>query len=91
MRFLSEILIKTRAKVGGEFVIGIRVSGDELDGFGLDAKEMLKICKTIDDKQLVDYFNVITNFSATPRPTQSQRQSATTTEFAVFLLFSIMS
>ena len=66
LRFLSEILIKTRAKVGGEFVIGIRVSGDELDGLGLDANDMLKICKTIDDKQLVDYFNVIASSSATP-------------------------
>ena len=66
LRFLSEILIKTRAKVGDEFVIGIRVSGDELDGLGLDANEMLRVCKTIDDKQLVDYFNVIAGSSATP-------------------------
>ena len=66
LRFLSEILIKIRAKVGSEFVIGIRVSGDELDGLGLDANAMLKVCKAIDDKQLVDYFNVIAGSSATP-------------------------
>ena len=66
LRFLSTILTSIRAKVGDDFVIGIRVSGDELDGLGLDADAMLKICKAIDDKQLVDYFNVIASSSATP-------------------------
>jgi len=66
LRFLSEILISIRAKVGSEFVVGIRVSGDELDGLGLDADAMLRICKALDEKQLVDYFNVIASSSATP-------------------------
>ena len=66
LRFLSTILTSIRAKVGDDFVIGIRVSGDELDGLGLDSDAMLKICKAIDDKQLVDYFNVIASSSATP-------------------------
>jgi 2,4-dienoyl-CoA reductase-like NADH-dependent reductase (Old Yellow Enzyme family) len=66
LRFLTEILTRTRAKVNADFVIGIRISGDELDGLGLDADAMLKICKAIDEEQLVDYFNVIASSSATP-------------------------
>jgi 2,4-dienoyl-CoA reductase-like NADH-dependent reductase (Old Yellow Enzyme family) len=66
LRFLAEILCRIRAKVGAEFVIGVRVSGDELDGLGLDAAAMLRICKALDEKPLVDYFNVIASSSATP-------------------------
>ncbi len=65
-RFLRTILVRTREKVGDDFVIGIRVSGDELDGFGLDAKDMLAVCEMIDQENLVDYYNVIAGSSASP-------------------------
>lgn len=66
MRFLQTILTRTREKVGDDFVIGIRVSGDELDGFGLDADDMLEVCKVIDQENRIDYFNVIAGSSSSP-------------------------
>ncbi len=66
LRFLRNILFRTREKVDDDFVIGIRVSGDELDGFGPDTADMLEVCKIIDEQNLVDYFNVIAGSSASP-------------------------
>jgi 2,4-dienoyl-CoA reductase-like NADH-dependent reductase (Old Yellow Enzyme family) len=66
LRFLREILLQIRAKVGPNFVVGIRISGDELDGLGLDAEAVLQVCQAIDADNLVDYFNVIAGSSGTP-------------------------
>lgn len=66
LRFLKEILLQIRAKVGPDFVVGIRVSGDELDGLGLDAEAVLNVCQAIDADGLVDYSNVIAGSSGTP-------------------------
>lgn len=66
LRFLREILIRIRAKVGKDFVVGIRISGDELDELGLNAEDILSVCKAIDDEQLVDYFNIIAGSSGSP-------------------------
>ena len=65
-RFLREILIRIRQKVGRHFVVGIRISGDELDGYGLDSESVLEVCRALDQQQLVDYFNVIAGSSGSP-------------------------
>ena len=67
LRLLREILLAVRARVGDALVLGMRISGDELDDTALQADEVLAICEAVDSWQLLDYFNVIAGSSASPR------------------------
>jgi 2,4-dienoyl-CoA reductase-like NADH-dependent reductase (Old Yellow Enzyme family) len=65
LRFLREIVAEIRGKVGTDFVVGLRITGDEKDADTIDASEVLQFCKTLDaDEQTVDYYNVIAGTSA---------------------------
>ncbi|WP_119460130.1 FAD-dependent oxidoreductase [Rhodospirillaceae bacterium SYSU D60014] len=65
LRFLREIVADIRAKVGPDFVVGMRISGDEKDHDGLTAEEVLTACRTLDgDAGGLDYYNVIAGSSA---------------------------
>ena len=57
-RFTLEVLQAIRVAVGPEFVVGIRLSGDEMVKGGLDAMDCVQVAKTIADSGLVDFLNL---------------------------------
>jgi 2,4-dienoyl-CoA reductase-like NADH-dependent reductase (Old Yellow Enzyme family) len=66
LRFLREIVGDIRAKTGEKMVLGIRISGDEMDPDGLTSEEVLEICQALDGDGALNYFNVIAGSSAGP-------------------------
>jgi 2,4-dienoyl-CoA reductase-like NADH-dependent reductase (Old Yellow Enzyme family) len=59
MRFSLEVLKEIRAVVGRDYVVGMRISGDEfLDG-GLGLEELKEIGLVLADTGLVDFFNIL--------------------------------
>jgi 2,4-dienoyl-CoA reductase-like NADH-dependent reductase (Old Yellow Enzyme family) len=59
MRLGREVLEAMRRATGDDYVIGIRLSGDELIKDGLSADECLEICATLARDGLVDFLNVV--------------------------------
>jgi 2,4-dienoyl-CoA reductase-like NADH-dependent reductase (Old Yellow Enzyme family) len=57
-RIVSEMIIATRRMVGNQFIIGIRISADELEPDGLDQTAWLDICRRLNDEAELDYLNV---------------------------------
>ena len=66
MRFLREIINRSRARIGFDKTLGVRVTLDEKTEKGLSAAEMLEVCQALDKDGQVDYFSVIAGSSATP-------------------------
>ena len=64
MRFLDEIASAVRARVGDDFVIGLRISGEERDVEAMDKNEVVAVCETLDQKNAFDYYHVIAGTSA---------------------------
>jgi 2,4-dienoyl-CoA reductase-like NADH-dependent reductase (Old Yellow Enzyme family) len=65
LRFLREVVADIRAKVGREFVVGLRITGDEKDADSIEASEVLQFCRMLDgDAATPDYYNVIAGSSA---------------------------
>ena len=65
LRFLREIVSSIRAKVGADFVVGLRITGDEKDSETIAASEVLEFCRMLDaDRDGIDYYNVIAGTSA---------------------------
>lgn len=62
MRFLRETIGRIRARVPADFIVGLRLSGDEHDDAGLDEDRSLAVARAIKDE--VDYLNVIAGTSA---------------------------
>ena len=62
LRFSVDILKAIRAATSDDFVIGMRISADELDGGGLDADEVLAICQALEP--YLDYVNLTLGTSA---------------------------
>ncbi len=58
LRFGMRVIDAVRERVGSEFIVGIRVTGDDFTERGLDNEQMLEICKRIDATEKLDYFNV---------------------------------
>ncbi len=58
MRFSLELIERIRALCGRDFVLGFRVSGDELFPTGLTLEDMQAICKRLEDTGGVDFINV---------------------------------
>ena len=59
MRFSIEALEAARAGVGDDYIIGIRMSGDELIDDGLSHEDCLTIARTLTERGLVDFVNLI--------------------------------
>ena len=57
-RMLAEMIAETRSVVGSDFVIGLRISADELEPDGLDQAAWLDICRRLGDEAELDYINV---------------------------------
>jgi 2,4-dienoyl-CoA reductase-like NADH-dependent reductase (Old Yellow Enzyme family) len=62
VRFISEAAQAARRHVPAEFIVGMRLSGDEFDADGLQEDETLAACRLLKDD--LDYFNVIAGTSA---------------------------
>jgi mycofactocin system FadH/OYE family oxidoreductase 2 len=58
MRFLMEVIDEIRDSVGSDFVVGIRISGDELVPGGLTLDDMKVVAKRLEDTGKIDYINV---------------------------------
>ncbi|MFE1951217.1 FAD-dependent oxidoreductase [Streptomyces sp. NPDC059524] len=64
LRFLREALRRARAAAGPDFVVGLRISGDELSHDGLDTALVLETVAALDAEGLVDYVSVCAGSSA---------------------------
>lgn len=65
LRFTFEVLRAIRQRVGSEFIVGIRYTGDEVLAGGLEKEEGLHISQLLKDSGMVDFLNVIRGNIAT--------------------------
>jgi 2,4-dienoyl-CoA reductase-like NADH-dependent reductase (Old Yellow Enzyme family) len=65
LRFLREAIEAVRAAVGRDFVVGLRISADELSHDGLRPDEVAAACAALDSDGELDYVNVTAGSSAT--------------------------
>ena len=59
MRFAFEVLGEIRRQVGRDYVVGVRISGDEFTDGGLTAEEMAEIARRLAGSGLVDFLSII--------------------------------
>lgn len=59
LRFGLRVLEGVRERVGRDFIVGIRVTGDDFQDGGLDNPQMQEICGRLNELKLLDYFNII--------------------------------
>jgi 2,4-dienoyl-CoA reductase-like NADH-dependent reductase (Old Yellow Enzyme family) len=59
LRFGIRVIDAVRETVGSDFIVGIRVTGDDFTERGLDNPQMLEICERLDALGKLDYFNVV--------------------------------
>lgn len=64
LRFLREVLVSTRRRVGPAFVVGVRMSVGEEDPAGLEEEVALDACVRLAGENLVDYLSVTVGTSA---------------------------
>lgn len=64
LTFVREVLDAVRQGAGSEMVIGMRISGDEIDHDGLEPKEVLEITTLLSNEGVLDYINVTAGTSA---------------------------
>ncbi|MBE9554787.1 MAG: FAD-dependent oxidoreductase, partial [Proteobacteria bacterium] len=64
LRFLRGVLSDVRAKTTAGFVVGLRISGDEMAHDGLNAQEVIEVCKALSDSGDLNYLNVAGGSSA---------------------------
>jgi 2,4-dienoyl-CoA reductase-like NADH-dependent reductase (Old Yellow Enzyme family) len=62
LRFLREVIREIRAQVSAAFVVGLRISGSEVDEQGLTQDETLEAVTQLDDS--IDYVHVTVGTSA---------------------------
>lgn len=58
MRFLREVLDGVRARVGDDFMVGLRIPGDQFEDGGLNLDDMCRIVPTLLARAKVDFLNV---------------------------------
>ncbi|MBD9596350.1 NADH:flavin oxidoreductase [Ensifer sp. ENS05] len=59
LRFTFDVLKAIRRRVGTEFIVGIRYTGDERLPGGLDKNEGIAISHRLKDSGLIDFLNVV--------------------------------
>ena len=59
LRFTFEVLTAIRKRVGPQFIVGIRYTGDEVLEGGLTRQDGLAISRRLKDSGLVDFLNVV--------------------------------
>jgi 2,4-dienoyl-CoA reductase-like NADH-dependent reductase (Old Yellow Enzyme family) len=64
LRFLRQVIAAVRDRTTPSFVVGIRISGDDMDSDTMAPQEVVEICRRLDADGSLDYFNVIAGSSA---------------------------
>ena len=64
LRLVREVVKTVRERVGN-LVVGLRISGDEMEHHGLQPDEVITICEALDADGHLDYFSVAAGSSAT--------------------------
>ena len=59
MRFGREVLSEVREAVGPDFVVGLRMCGDEFHEDGLDHETLKEIAHAMGETKLIDYISVV--------------------------------
>jgi 2,4-dienoyl-CoA reductase-like NADH-dependent reductase (Old Yellow Enzyme family) len=59
MRFSLEVIDEVRRQVGDEFIVGVRISGDELIEGGLSAAECLDVIRAVAATGAIDFIDVM--------------------------------
>src|SRR5437867_3859516 len=59
LRFGGDVLSEIRRRVGDDFVVGARISGDELTRGGLTAADMAEIARRLAASGLIDFLSII--------------------------------
>jgi NADPH-dependent 2,4-dienoyl-CoA reductase/sulfur reductase-like enzyme len=67
LRFVTECIAAIRREVGEDMVVGMRISGHEMDEVGLQPNELMAACVALDRQGGLDYLNVIAGTSDTFR------------------------
>lgn len=65
MRFSLEALAEIRKQVGDDFIVGIRMSGDESTPGGLTQEDCIEIMRRLAATGMLDFINVIKGWIAT--------------------------
>jgi 2,4-dienoyl-CoA reductase-like NADH-dependent reductase (Old Yellow Enzyme family) len=65
LRFLREVIAEVRSRAGQDFVVGMRISGDEMSEDGLSLDEVVRTCSALDGDRVLDYVSVTAGTSAT--------------------------
>jgi len=65
MRFSLEVLTEVREQVGDDFIVGIRMSGDEHQDGGLSREDCIAIASGLVKTGMLDFVNVIEGFIGT--------------------------
>jgi N-methyl-L-proline demethylase len=65
MRFSLDTLAEIRKQVGDEFIVGIRMSGDESAPGGLTFADCAAIARRLAETGMLDFINIIKGFIAT--------------------------
>lgn len=59
MRFANRVIERVREVVGAEFIVGMRITGDELIEGGLEQAECIEIAQRLSESGHVDFLNVL--------------------------------
>ena len=59
LKFPMDVLKAIRARVGDDFIVGLRYTADEDDAAGITPKEGIEISKRLANSGMVDFLNVI--------------------------------
>lgn len=59
MRFFTEVIDAVRAEVGSEFVVGVRIPGEEASAEGLSAPECVEVAELLSGGGKLDFFDVM--------------------------------
>ena len=65
LRFVREVITSVRLAVGSDFVVGLRISGNEESNEGLHSDEVHEALQSLDADGTIDYFSVVAGTSAT--------------------------
>ena len=65
LRFVRALVTAIRARVGKDFVVGLRISGDEYHETGLTAEEVPDICAGLEAHGGLDFFDITSGSTTT--------------------------
>ncbi len=63
-RFLMEVIAAVRARVGEDFLLGLRISHDEMTVDGIDAEDCLGALRAVERDGRVSYYNITAGSSS---------------------------